>query len=211
MESAERDDDRGATAARRAPWGTISRAQVIAAALDVVTHQGYERLTIRGLADRLGVGPMSLYRHVKDKEDLLGEVVDVLLEDRWQPRTRRTDPRTWISDAADRLRRFLVEQPAALHVYLRRPVVSPTALVRMDAMVAMLRRICHTDERALAAYAAIHTYTVGFAALEAARSSGTLPVEPAGPLTEQLAAYTSPGQFGRGLVYLLDGIQRHRT
>ena len=125
-------------------------------------------LTIRGLAERLGVAPMSLYRHVRDKEDLLGEVVDVLLDGLWQPAVPESNARAWIAEASDRLRRFLVEQPAALHVYLRRPLVSPVALVRMDALLRVLRRICRTDQDAQAAYAAIHTDTVGFAALEAA-------------------------------------------
>jgi AcrR family transcriptional regulator len=195
-----------ATAVRK-PWGTISRAQVVAAALDVVTQQGYESLTIGGLAERLGVAPMSLYRHVRDKEDLLAEVVDELLDGVWQPAARKTDQHRWIADAADRLRRFLVEQPAALHAYLRRPVTSPAALARMDAMLGVLRRICATDQEAQAAYAALHTYTVGFAALEAARSSdeaGGL----AGPMAQQLAAYMSPEQFARGLAYLLGGIEQ---
>lgn len=207
----ETSDESDPPPARRAPWGTISRAQVVAAALDVISHDGYESLTIRGLADRLGVGPMSLYRHVRDKEDLLNEVADELLAVRWQPKAAETKMRAWIDEAADRLRRFLVEQPAALHVYLRRPVTSPAALARMDAMLRVLRRICRTDQDTRAAYAAIHTYTVGFAALEAARASGIPAEESAGRLADQLAAYTSAAQFARGLAYLLDGIEHHQT
>jgi AcrR family transcriptional regulator len=202
------NDGRGQAVPRRRPWGTISRAQVVAAALDIVTQQGYESLTIRGLAERLGVAPMSLYRHVRDKEDLLAEVVDELLGGVWQPAARKADPRAWIADAADRLRRFLVEQPAALHVYLRRPVTSPAALARMEAMLRVLREICATDQEAQAAYAALHTYTVGFAALEAARSSGYAAGESAGPTAERLAAFMSPAQFARGLAYLLGGIEQ---
>lgn len=70
----------------------------------------------------------------------------------------------------------------------------------------MLRGICRTDEDAQAAHAAIHTYGVGFAALEAARSANA-PVRPPGPVAEQLAAYTSAEQSACGLVYLLDGIE----
>lgn len=75
-------------------------------------------------------------------------------------------------------------------------------------MLRVLRRICATDQEAQAAYAAIHTYTIGFAALEAARSSGYPVEESPGPLSEQLAAYMSPDQFARGLAYLLGGIER---
>jgi hypothetical protein len=126
----------------------------------------------------------------------------------WRPAAAQSDPWAWIAEAADRLRGFLVDQPAALHVYLRRPVTSPAALARMEEILGVLRRRCGSDEDARAAYAAIHTYTVGFAALEAARASGNAAPQSAGSLAEQLAAYTTPGQFAHGLRYLLDGIRR---
>ena len=123
----------------RAAWGSISREQVIAAATKVVKAGGYEEMTIRSLAAELKVAPMSLYRHVRDKDDLLDEVVDRLLSRAWQPRANERDWQAWVAEAADKLRRFLVAQPAALHVYLRHPVVSPAAIARMNAMMDVLR------------------------------------------------------------------------
>ena len=82
-------------------------------------------MSIRSLAAELGVAPMSLYRHIRDKDDLLDEVVDRLLAQAWRPAGRcRTAGRPGSSRLAGRLRQFLVTQPAALHVYLRHPVVS---------------------------------------------------------------------------------------
>jgi AcrR family transcriptional regulator len=112
---------------------------VIAAATKVVKAGGYEEMTIRSLAAELKVAPMSLYRHVRDKDDLLDEVVDRLLSRAWQPRANERDWQAWVAEAADKLRRFLVAQPAALHVYLRHPVVSPAAIARMNAMMDVLR------------------------------------------------------------------------
>jgi hypothetical protein len=80
--------------------------------------------SIRSLAASLGVAPMSLYRHIRDKDDLLDEVVDRLLTDLWRPATAEDDWRAWTIEAATRLRDFLVGQPAALHVYFAHPVVS---------------------------------------------------------------------------------------
>ena len=80
-----------ATPARRAPWGTITRDDIIRAAVEILSAGGYEEMTIRSLAAELGVAPMSLYRHIRDKDDLLDEVVDRLLSQRpgapQQPRT----------------------------------------------------------------------------------------------------------------------------
>jgi AcrR family transcriptional regulator len=127
-------------------------------------------MSIRSLAGELGIAPMSVYRHVRDKDDLLDEVVDRLLVRTWKPRADESDWKAWTAEAADRLRHFLVAQPAALHVYLSHPVVSPAALARMATIMRVLRAALGDEEDAVAAYAAIHTYTVGFAALEASRA-----------------------------------------
>src|ERR1700758_2647438 len=108
----------------RAPWGTISPGRGVEAATKGVRAGGYQDMSIRSLAADLGVAPMSLYRHVAGKDDLLDEVVDRLLAKSWKPSGSRHDWWAWTIQAADELRRFLVSQPAALHVYLRHPVVS---------------------------------------------------------------------------------------
>lgn len=217
---------------RRAPWGTINREQIIDAAEAAVRRGGYPRLTIRGLASDLGVSPMALYHHVRDKDDLLDEVVDRLLARVWKPRADPGSWQAWIGEAADRLRRLLVTQPAALHVYLTHPVVSPAAIARMDSVMAVLRRALGDEQSAQRGYAAIHTYTVGFAALEASRlgwqpsnqrvpralsasdqqpGGDQRPVSESPDVVHRLAAYTTPDQFRQGLAYLLDGLQREAS
>jgi TetR/AcrR family tetracycline transcriptional repressor len=194
------------TSRRRARWGTITRQQVVDAATRVVRAGGYEQMTIRSLAGELGVSPMSLYRHVRDKDDLLDEVVDTLLSEVWRPRSREDEWRAWIAEAADKLRGFLVSQPAALHVYLGHPVVSASALARMEAMMRVLREAGLSEAAARRAYGAIHTYTIGFAALEASRAREARAEHDADDLARQLAAYTTPQQFAKGLGYLLEGV-----
>jgi AcrR family transcriptional regulator len=202
--------DRGARRpGRRAARGTVSREDIILAAVKVVSAGGYEQMTIRGPAAGLGVAPMSLYRHIRDKDDLLDEVVDRLLTPAWRPAAAAGDWQAWVIEAANRLRRFLVTEPAALYVYLRHPVVSPAAIERMGAMMDVLRRAGSDEPTAQRAYGAVHTYTIGFAALEASRARGTPGDTDASDLARQLAAYTTAGQFIDGLHYLLDGIGRH--
>lgn len=209
----------------KAPWGTINREKIVDAAERAVSA-GHEQLTIRSLASELGVSPMAIYQHVRDKDDLLDEVVDRLLARSWKPRADPADWRAWTAAAADKLRRLLVAQPAALHVYLTHPVASPAAVARMDAVMEVLRRALGDEQLAQRAYAAIHTYTVGFAALEASRSGWQPPHAVAGPtpdpnrsaeerpvsenpdLVHRLAAYTTPDQFRQGLTYLIEGIER---
>lgn len=195
--------------AGRVPWGTICREDIIVAATRIVTAGGYEEMSIRSLAGSLGVAPMSLYRHIRDKDDLLDEVVDRLLAGVWRPAGGEDDWQAWITEAASRLRDFLVSQPAALHVYLRHPVVSPAAIDRMNAIMSVLRRTGIDEQMARSAYGTLHTYTVGFAALEAARAGWVPGTADADGLARQLAAYTTTGQFIEGLRYLLEGIGSH--
>ncbi|SIQ16857.1 transcriptional regulator, TetR family [Microbispora rosea] len=48
-----------------------SRAQILEAARRLIDRDGWEKLSIRRLAAELGIGTMTLYHHVRDKEDLL--------------------------------------------------------------------------------------------------------------------------------------------
>ena len=164
-------------------------------------------MTIRRLAAELDVSPMALYRHVENKDDLLIEVVDRLLAPRWRPRASRANWRVWTGEAAERLRIFLIGEPAALYVYLRHPVVSPTSVARMDAMLEVLLSAGFDDQAAQRAYAAVHTYTLGFAALEASRARSAGPDEPTDDLRKKLTSFTTPRQFKEGLTFLLDGIE----
>ena len=210
---AERDQPTKRTAAHpprrkaeRTPWGSITRDQIIATAVRTLEAVGFEQLTIRGLAAEMGVAPMSLYRHVRDKDEIIDEVVERLWAQAWRPRTDPSDWKAYIAEAADRLRHFLVTQPAALHVYLSHPVMSQSALARMDAIMDVLREALGDEQVARRAYGALQTYTIGFAALEASRA-GWVPKEDGDELAQQLAAYTTPRQFAQGLQFLLTGLE----
>lgn len=196
------------TAPGRAAWGSISRQQIIEAGVRSLREKGFDGVTIRGLAAEMGVAPMSLYRHVRDKDDLLDEVVEVLFHLAWRPRGRRDDWKSWIAEAADRLRRFLVDEPAALYVYLRHPVVTPTALARMEAMMEVLEEELGSPARARVAFGALQTYTIGFAALEVSRDRTRAAGHPAGRTERVMAAFITPSQFRAGVDLLLTGVEQ---
>ena len=56
----------------------LNRDRIVAAAVKLADAQGFEALSMRALADELGTAPMSLYRHVANKEDLLDGMIDVV-------------------------------------------------------------------------------------------------------------------------------------
>jgi TetR/AcrR family tetracycline transcriptional repressor len=72
--------------------------------------------------------------------------------------------------------------------------------------MGVLRSAGFDEAGAKRAYAAVHTYTLGFAALEASRSRWAPPEGQLPALAKQLAAYTTVRQFSEGLNYMLDGL-----
>lgn len=194
----------------RAAWGSLSRAQVVDAAERRVRAGSFESLSMRSLAADLGVAPMSLYGHIRDKDDLLDEVVDRLLASTWEPAVDRSDWGAWVEEAAERLRALLVGEPVALHVFLSHPVVSPAAMARMEAMLEVFQSAGFSNQAAERAYAAVHTYTIGFAAFEAARTNRYSATDEQDPLRQRLARFTTPEQFREGLTYFLGGLEQQR-
>src|SRR6478752_8566029 len=63
---------------RRIP---LSRDRVLAAAVVLADQVGIEALSMRRLAQELGVVPMALYKHVANKEELLDGMVDALVSE----------------------------------------------------------------------------------------------------------------------------------
>lgn len=57
-----------------------SRAEILAAARRIIDREDWEKLTIRRLAAELGIGPTTLYHHVRDKEDLLVQLLNDFAE-----------------------------------------------------------------------------------------------------------------------------------
>src|SRR3712207_5487713 len=75
-----------ATTGRRGPRGRRSRRPldrdaILAAAVALVDREGLAALNMRALASDLGVGTMSLYHHVPNREALLDGVVEVMMAD----------------------------------------------------------------------------------------------------------------------------------
>ena len=115
----------------------LTRDAVLAEALALGGASGFDAVTIRGVADRLGVTPMALYRHVGNKEGLLDGVADALYA-----RLRIPDPSDdwWegLAGLARSTRAVLLEHPWAVPLFSR-PLAGPHALEIGSALTAALR------------------------------------------------------------------------
>jgi hypothetical protein len=101
--------------------------------------------------------------------------------------------------------------PVAVEVFARQPVTTPAALARLAGALDVLQVAGFTRDDAVRAFAAVHTYTVGFCTLEAARSpsSGSqLAVASVDIDSAAIREFVSEEQFGHGLRALLAGLDR---
>jgi TetR/AcrR family tetracycline transcriptional repressor len=58
----------------------LTREAVVARALEIGTAEGLEAVSLRRLAQEFGVTPMAIYRHVRDKQDLINAMTEAVLE-----------------------------------------------------------------------------------------------------------------------------------
>jgi AcrR family transcriptional regulator len=189
----------------------LTRDEIVDAALAHADAGDLASLSARGLAAELGVTPMALYRHVRNKDEILTAVVDVLLERRGLPAWPSGDWRGWLEDLARSLRSLFLQHPVAIAVFTRQPVTTLAARRRLEVAVAVLGSVGFEPAAAVRVYAAVHTYTVGFCALEAARQAAARDLPPTGPddvdeAAALIAAFVNDEQFVFGLQAMIAGI-----
>ncbi len=196
-------------------------------AVSVADGGGIGALTIRSLAEELGVKPMSVYHHVANKEEILDGIVDIVFSEIEMP-TVGGDWRSEVSRRAHSARRVLRLHPWAIPLLESRTSPGPATLAHHDAMLGTLRAGGFSLELTAHAYALLDAFVYGFAVQEA-----SLPfegpdgaAEVAEPIMELMSAgefphlvdmatsyYVQPGydfgnEFEFGLNLILDALTR---
>jgi AcrR family transcriptional regulator len=170
----------------------LSRERVLRDAVAVADAGGIGALTIRSLAQQLGVKPMSVYHHVANKDEILDGIVDLVFGEIDLP-SSDGDWRAEMRRRAHSARRVLRSHPWAIGVMESRTSPGPATLRHHDATVATLRRAGFTVELTMHAYVLLDSYVYGFAVQEA-----TLPFD--GPdtvadITEPVMAEFPAGEY----------------
>jgi AcrR family transcriptional regulator len=118
---------------RRAP---LNRDLVLGAAVRLADDEGIASVSMRGLAQDLGVVPMALYKHVAHKDELLDGMVDRVLGEIPPP-----DPSLdWKSAVRQRIlsaRRAVLRHPWARQAIESRTHRTPVVLGYMDSVTGM--------------------------------------------------------------------------
>ena len=203
----------------------LSRERVLRGAVSVADAGGIGSLTIRSLAQQLGVKPMSVYHHVANKDEILDGIVDIVFSEIEMP-TVGGDWRSEISRRAHSARRVLRLHPWAIPLLESRTSPGKATLAHHDAMLGTLRAGGFSVEMTAHAYALLDAFVYGYALQEA-----SLPfegpdgvAEVAEPIMELMSAgeyphlvdmatsyYVQPGydfgnEFEFGLDLILDAL-----
>jgi AcrR family transcriptional regulator len=156
----------------------LSKDRVLSAAVAVADAGGITALTIRTLAQELGVKPMTVYYHVANKEEILDGIVDVVFSEIELP-SIGGDWRMEMRRRAHSARSVLRRHRWAIGLLESRPTPGPATLRHHDVVLGTLRAAGFSREMTAHAYALIDSYTYGFALQEA-----SLPFEGAGSVTD---------------------------
>ena len=124
-----------AVAQTRAP---LTRERVLGTAVALADQGGIDAISMRKLAEALDVVPMALYRHVANKDELLGGMVDVVIGE-IDPPLSDADWKTAMRERILSARRALLRHPWASRVMETRTTPTPVVLAYMDSMIGLLR------------------------------------------------------------------------
>jgi AcrR family transcriptional regulator len=211
------------------PRPALTRERVLRAAIELADREGIESLSMRTLGHKLRVEAMSLYNHVRNKEDLIDGMVDLVFEEIDLPAGGK-DWRAAMRKRAISAREVLLRHPWAIALMESRTTPGPANLHHHDAVLGSLRQAGFSVEMAGHAYSVLDGYIYGFTLTEqalpfrnskgAAKVAGNI-LQEVRPdeipyLAEMAARYTAkPGhsygdEFEFGLDLILDGIERAR-
>jgi len=172
----------------------LTTERVVDAALRVADEGGIEAVSLRRLARELGVTPMAIYRHVRDKSQLLDLIADRLLE---QLELAPADLPTW----QERLRRLASSLLAVLQAHpaapllLSRPFNSPAAVRVSEALLGILDQAGFDSKEAVRLVQVITGMVLGPAIHRATYGAASLEGPPDEASQQASAEWLSSGQF----------------
>jgi AcrR family transcriptional regulator len=166
----------------RRPRGSLTPEAILDAAEAVAAADGFDALTIRAVAARVGSVPMALYNHFATKDDLVDALLDRVLG-RFAPDPPSDDPLADLRAFARAHRRLLTEHPWAVAPLFTRPSPGLGAVRIGEHALRILARAGITGEHAVATFSGVIALNYGWSSFTAARE-----LDPGGPSHDVTAA-----------------------
>ncbi|MEM9092485.1 MAG: TetR/AcrR family transcriptional regulator C-terminal domain-containing protein [Cyanobacteria bacterium P01_F01_bin.53] len=149
------------TASKAKPRTPLSRERVLEHALKLADESGLEALSMRKLADGLGVKAMSLYNHVKNKDDIIDGMVDRVVSEIEVPEIGG-DWKVAMRRRANSAHSVLLCHPWATMEMASRVNIGPAMLCYINATLGCLREAGFSFEMADHAWNAMDSHIYGF-------------------------------------------------
>lgn len=167
---------RGGHGRRSRPGRGLSLDRIVTVTLELMDEQGIGAATMRGVASRLGVRSMSLYRYVKDRDELFDAVVERIVNELADDPEVQLHPvdgwRPYLAGMAHGVRRYARAHPHAFPLVATRPPAAPwvnpplRSLRWVEAMLTGLAREGFSDEQVLFTYRTFNSFLLGYLLLE---------------------------------------------
>ncbi len=192
-----------ATPTGRVAPGTLSVGRIVAAGVLIADAEGLDGVSMRRVASALGAAPMSLYRHVTDKDDLILRMLDATLHAARLPADPPAGWRARLEIATRSLWAAFRRHPwLAGALSLTRPQVIPGGLAYTEWMLAALEDAGLTGADAFDVHLTLFTFVRGVAVnLEseaaAQAASGLTGDEWVATQEQQLRALVAGGRYPR--------------
>ncbi|HJV08225.1 MAG TPA: TetR/AcrR family transcriptional regulator, partial [Acidimicrobiales bacterium] len=143
----------------------LSAELIYETALRIVDGEGLDALTMRHLAEEIGVATMSLYSHVSTKEDLLLGVVNQVTAEIGLP-DAGTPPWEALKGVTREFRRVALRHPNLVPLIMRQPPTGYEGLRTLESALDALRRAGIEPPLAAQAYRLSASFAIGFVSLE---------------------------------------------
>ncbi|GAA3514681.1 TetR/AcrR family transcriptional regulator [Actinocatenispora rupis] len=148
------------TPSRGARYGALNRTVIVAAARTIADRDGLGQLTLRRVAESLGTGQASIYRHVSGRDELIAALCEdlaagfPLVTDQRSPRTAAL--RQW-----EAIHRYLTEHPWGAPAIAAGDTVAVSGERLAAHATAQLRRLGLTGRDAARAYRVLWQLLLG--------------------------------------------------
>jgi AcrR family transcriptional regulator len=144
----------------------LTRQRIIRAALEIMDREGLEAVSMRRIGRELGVEAMSLYNHVRDKEDILDGICEEVLAEFQLPQVD-----DWVEAArlgAHEYRRLLRAHPNVITLMSERkgPFTNPDSLRAYEFALDLFRSVGLSKEDSVKAFHTFGGYILGYVMME---------------------------------------------
>jgi AcrR family transcriptional regulator len=172
----------------------LTRDKIATAAIAVADAEGIDAVSMRRVAAELGCGTMSLYRHVRNKDELLDIMIDAGIGE--TSALRALPGGNWRADLrrdAGNMRAAILRHPWVVRIIGRRPALGPNMLAATEATLSAVDGLGLSIDEMLWTIGVLNAFVVGFVINELAERAWRYPLaDRSGPQARQWASVMVP-------------------